>query len=210
MARTIYARILGALCATAIAAPALAQDLPGLREARGLVFAEDGAVEWQVFPDDSLSPTDIATLEQINLIQPQPYYAAMAIHPASGLASPRTSLAANYHDEDNARAAALAACGEDCVVVMVIRPQGWQPGRPLQLSAEATAALAEDYRAPRTPRAGHGDQPRDRAMGHRREPGGGHRGLRSRGLSRRDRRIGKARGATRDIDSGQSLARGNL
>lgn len=147
MARTIRARICGALCGAAMGLPAMAQDLPRLRDARDLVFAEDGAIEWQLLPDASLSPADIATLEQINLIQPQPYYAAMAIHPASGLASARTSLAANFHDEDNARAAALAACGESCVVVMVIRPAGWQPGRLLQLSAEATAALADDYRA---------------------------------------------------------------
>lgn len=145
---TISARKIALGLALAVAAlPAAAQDLPNLREARDLIFADDGAIEWQVFPDASLSPTDLATLEQINRIQPQPYYGAMAIHPASGLASERTSLAANYHDEDNARAAALSACGEDCVVVMVIRPEGWVPGRALQLSAEATAALTDDYRA---------------------------------------------------------------
>lgn len=118
-----------------------------MREARNLIFAEDGAVSWEVIAHDSLSPTDLATLDQINRIQPQPYYAAMAIDPATGIASERTSLAANYHDEDNARAAALAACGEGCVVVMVIRPEGWEGGRPLQLSAEASAALNDDYRA---------------------------------------------------------------
>ncbi|MEQ8367246.1 MAG: 5-aminolevulic acid synthase [Roseicyclus sp.] len=135
-------------------APALAQDLPNLRDARDLVFSERGAVEWEIFPHESLSPTDIATLDQINQIQPQLYYAALAIHPASGLASERTSLAANYHDEQNASAAALAACGEDCVVVMVIRPEGWEPGRALQLSAHATAALRGEYRAlPRRARA---------------------------------------------------------
>jgi hypothetical protein len=146
--------LLAAGAVLAAGLPVLAQDLPGLREARGLVFAEDGAISWEVIPHESLTPTDLATLEQINQIQPQPYYAAMAIHPPSGLASERTSLAANYHDEDNARAAALAACGEECVVVMVIRPAGWEPGRPLQLSAEATAALRGEYRAlPRRARA---------------------------------------------------------
>jgi hypothetical protein len=143
---TALSRIATGLAAALLALPAAAQDLPSLREARNLVFAERGAIEWQVFPHDSLSAADLAALEQINLIQPQPYYAAMAIHPASGLASDRTSLAANYHDEENARTAALAACGSGCVVVMAIRPEGWQPGRPLQLSAEATAALTDEYR----------------------------------------------------------------
>jgi len=144
--------LIAAVLAGALALPAGAQDLPTLRTARGLTY-DEAAIEWQVYPE-GLSQTDIATLEQINLIQPQPYYAAMAIHPPSGLASDRTSLAANYHDEDNARAAALAACGAGCTVVMAIRPQGWQPGRALQLSAEATAALTGAYRAlPRRARA---------------------------------------------------------
>jgi hypothetical protein len=149
MSIMVLSRIATGIAAALLALPAAAQELPNLREARNLVFAERGGIEWQILPHDSLSAADLATLEQINLIQPQPYYAAMAIHPASGLASERTSLAANYHDEDNARAAALAACGSGCVVVMVIRPEGWQPGRALQLSAEATAALTDEYRAMR-------------------------------------------------------------
>ena len=50
------------------------------------------------------------------------------------------------------RTAALAACNEArtsgpaCVVVLVIRPEGWEPGRPLQLSTDATAALRGDFR----------------------------------------------------------------
>ncbi len=136
------------------------QDLPNLREARDLVFAERGAIEWQIIPHESLSATDLATIEQINDIQPQPYYAAMAIAPGEGLAAETTALAANYHDEDNAREAALAACnaarqgGAECVVVLVIRPRGWEPERSLQLSTDATAALRTDYRRlPRQSRA---------------------------------------------------------
>jgi hypothetical protein len=143
---------LGVLCLTAfaIAAPALAQELPNLREARRLVFAEDGAVEGEVILHDSLSETDIAILNQ--LVQTQAYYAAIAIAPEMGLASEATIAAANYHDEANARTAALAACNEArtsgpaCVVVLVIRPEGWEPGRPLQLSTDATAALRGDFR----------------------------------------------------------------
>jgi len=143
---------LGLLCLTAfaIAAPALAQELPNLREARRLVFAEDGAVEGEVILHDSLSETDVAILNQ--LVQTQAYYAAIAIAPEMGLASEATIAAANYHDEANARTAALAACNEArtsgpaCVVVLVIRPEGWEPGRPLQLSTDATAALRGDFR----------------------------------------------------------------
>lgn len=150
-----------ALTLAALAVPAQAQDLPGLREARGLVFAEDGDVEWEVIPDPALSEGDIATLDQLNRVQPQPYYGALALAPDAGLASPVTALAANFHDEENARAAALAACeanrgdeGAPCIVALVIRPEGWEPGRPLQLSSEATAALRDEYRAlPRRSRA---------------------------------------------------------
>lgn len=154
MVRTLLRGGLAAAVALAVAGPVAAQDLPNLREARGMVFAEDGGVEWEVYAADGLTAADIATLEQINMIQPQPHYAAMAVHPASGLASERTSLAANYHDEDNARAAAMSACGADCAVVMVIRPAGWEPGRALQLSQQATAALTGEYRRlPRRSRA---------------------------------------------------------
>ncbi|NPD21123.1 5-aminolevulic acid synthase [Alterinioella nitratireducens] len=143
---------LGVLCLTAfaIAAPALAQELPNLREARRLVFAEDGAVEGEVILHDSLSETDVAILNQ--LVETQAYYAAIAIAPEMGLASEATIAAANYHDEANARTAALAACNEArtsgpaCLVVLVIRPEGWEPDRPLQLSTDATAALRGDFR----------------------------------------------------------------
>jgi hypothetical protein len=136
------------------AGPAAAQDLPTLREARGLVFAEDGAVEWEVIPDPAIDPADAATLEVLPTLQRQPYYAALALAPEAGLASETTVLMANFHDEDSARAAALAACeanrdgsGAPCIVALVIRPEGWEPGRPLQLSAQATAALQNEYRA---------------------------------------------------------------
>jgi hypothetical protein len=63
-------------------------------------------------------------------------------------------MAANFHDSESAEAAALAACGTGCVVVMVVRPEGWEPGRALELSAEATAALRSEYRRlPRRARA---------------------------------------------------------
>lgn len=153
--------VLIALLAAAMASPASAQELPTLREARDLVFSADGAVEWEVLSDPALTPSDVATLDQLNRLQPQPYYGALALAPDAGLASEVTSLAANYHDEANARAAALAACedkrdghGAPCIIALVIRPEGWEAGRPLQLSSEATAALSDEYRAlPRRSRA---------------------------------------------------------
>ncbi|MCU4653576.1 5-aminolevulic acid synthase [Roseibacterium sp. SDUM158016] len=150
----IRTSLLAALALAALTGAAASQDLPTLREARGLLFAEDGAVEWEVIADPALSAQDAATLDQLNRVQPQPYYGALAIAPDAGLASELTALAANYHDEENARAAALAACeanregrGAPCIVALVIRPEGWEPGRPLQLSSQATSALRSEYRA---------------------------------------------------------------
>jgi hypothetical protein len=147
-------RLFAALLALSFALPAAAQDLPNLRESRGLVFAEDGAVSWEVIADPAIAPDEIAMLEVLPTLQRQPYYAALALSPSAGLASETTALMANYHDEENARAAALAACeanrdgaGAPCIVGLVIRPEGWEPGRALQLSAQATAALQNEYRA---------------------------------------------------------------
>jgi len=161
-------RAILALSMLAIAGPALAQEQPNLRQARRMIFAEDGAVQGEVIPHPSLSATDLAILEQ--LVPTQKYYAAVAIAPDLGLMSEATIAAANYHDEDNARAAALAACdaarlagaedaeadeaaaGAECAVVLVIRPEGWEPGRALQLNSDASAALRGDYRRLGRPR----------------------------------------------------------
>lgn len=157
-----------ALSMLAIAAPALAQDLPNLRQARRMIFAQDGAVQGEVIPHPSLSATDLAILEQ--LVPTQKYYAAVAVAPDLGLMSEATIAAANYHDEENARAAALAACdtarlaaaedadadeaaaGSECAIVLVIRPEGWEPGRALQLNSDASAALRGEYRRMGRPR----------------------------------------------------------
>lgn len=141
-----------ALALAAIGLPALAQDLPNLREARRLVFAEGGAVEVEVIDHDSLSDTDRAILQSPQLSGAVSYYGAIAIAPGMGLASEATVAAANFHDEENARRVALDGCeaqrssGPACIVVLVVRPEGWEPGRSLQLNTEATAALRGDYR----------------------------------------------------------------
>lgn len=141
-----------ALAIAATGLPALAQDLPNLREARRLVFAERGAVEVEVIDHDSLSDTDRAILQSPQLSGAVSYYGAIAIAPGMGLASEATVAAANFHDEENARRVALEGCeaqrssGPSCIVVMVVRPEGWEPGRGLQLNTEATAALRGEYR----------------------------------------------------------------
>ncbi|WP_420398129.1 5-aminolevulic acid synthase [Nioella sp.] len=141
-----------ALAIAATGLPALAQDLPNLREARRLVFAERGAVEVEVIDHDSLSDTDRAILQSPQLSGAVSYYGAIAIAPGMGLASEATVAAANFHDEENARRVALEGCeaqrssGPSCIVVMVVRPEGWEPGRSLQLNTEATAALRGEYR----------------------------------------------------------------
>lgn len=148
-----------ALALMAGALPALAQDLPNLREARRLVFAERGAVEAELIDHDSLSDTDRAVLMSPQLSGAISYYGAIAIAPGMGLASEATVAAANYHDEENARRVALEGCeavrrsGPECVVVLVVRPEGWEPGRALQLNTEATASLRGEYRRLGRPRA---------------------------------------------------------
>ena len=137
------------LCAC-IALPVTAQDLPTGREARDLVFAERGAVIGEVFPHEALSESDVVVLGRI--IETQKYYAAIAFSPGDGLASIATIAAANFHDEDNARIAALAGCDEvrtgqtPCVIVLIVRPEGWAPGQALQLNTDASGALRRDYR----------------------------------------------------------------
>ena len=80
----------------------------------------------------------------------QPYYGAIAVSPDEGLMSEATLAAANYHSVEAASVAALAGCdaarkgAAPCVIVAVVRPKGWE-ARPLQLSADATAAFIKDY-----------------------------------------------------------------
>ncbi|WP_095589157.1 5-aminolevulic acid synthase [Actibacterium ureilyticum] len=127
---------------------ALAQPLSGKAAAKQMF--KPGTAEVAVTDTDVLSDADRAILEQI--AQAQPYYGAVAIAPDEGLASEASVAAANFHDVDAAAAFALQGCnarrkakGRPCVVVAQIRPKGWQ-ARPLQLSTDATTALAKSYR----------------------------------------------------------------
>ncbi len=132
--------------------PSLAQDLPNLREARQLTFADRGAVEVEVVPFDGISATDLAILNSDQLAGAINYYGAIAMAPGMGLASEATSATANFHDVENASRVALEQCndartsGPACVVVLLVRPDGWEPGRSLQLNTQATAALRGEYR----------------------------------------------------------------
>lgn len=95
---------------------------------------------------------DVLPKDQANVLKmvavDQPYYAAIAISPDEGLMSEATVAAANYHRVEDASAVALSECNAkrkgaaECVVVAVVRPEGWQE-QPLQLSSDATAAFAD-------------------------------------------------------------------
>jgi hypothetical protein len=80
----------------------------------------------------------------------QPYYGAIAVSPKEGLMSEATIAAVNYHSVEAASVVALTGCdaarkGEvPCVIVALIRPEGWE-ARPVQMSSEATAAFRKDY-----------------------------------------------------------------
>lgn len=136
---------------------ALAQDLPDRREALRIVFEADAALESVVYPHPSLNDAEVQILSNAigqGLLPAMEFYGALAIAPDAGLADPQTTTAVgNYHDAESAAAAALARCdaardgeGAACVVVLEVRPAGWEAGAPLQLSAGAVAALRGDFR----------------------------------------------------------------
>lgn len=155
-------KMIGMGLAVLVAGPALAQELPSVRDARHQIFARYGDMAVEVVPHDSLNPAEITLLERLvsdNILPDMAYYGALAIAPDAGLANPETTVAVgNFHDEANARAAALERCeaarsgGAPCAVVAVIRPEGWEPGRDLQLSSAATAGLWGELRTMARPR----------------------------------------------------------
>jgi len=119
------------------------------RAARKLMYPPATA-QARIIPQSFLSDDDLALIAQVAATQP--YYGAVALSPSEGLRSRATLAAANFHDLENARAAALAGCNEtkkevsqDCVIVAEILPEGYAP-RALSLSSDATAALTGIYR----------------------------------------------------------------
>jgi hypothetical protein len=137
-----------------LAAPALAEPIAG-DAAAAMLYATD-RVEVVTYTVEGLSEDEIALLTQV--AAGQNYYAAVAFAPAEGILAEPTVMAANFHDIEAARAAAVRQCnerrqgGRACTVAFEVRPQGWEP-RALQLSADATAAVAGDYARAGRPRA---------------------------------------------------------
>ena len=61
-----------------------------------MIFAEDGAVSWEVIGDPALTrdPTSPRSTRSTGCSR-KPYYGALAVAPDAGLASEITALAAN-------------------------------------------------------------------------------------------------------------------
>ncbi len=139
-------RILAAAVLVAFAQGAAAQVLDG-KTAKKALFADDEAAA-QVMKQSFLSDEHARIVGEAAL--QQPYYGAIAVSPDEGLMSEATIAAANYHSVEAASVAALAGCdaarkgAAACVIVALVRPKGWE-ARPIQLSAEATAAFRKDY-----------------------------------------------------------------
>jgi hypothetical protein len=132
------------LVAVALASVAQAQTVTG-EAAQAMLFAP-GKAEVELSGGDIL-PKDQAKVLQMVAVD-QPYYAAIAISPDEGLMSEATVAAANYHTVEAASSVALAECNAKkqgaaaCVVVALVRPEGWA-AQPLQLSSDASAAMAD-------------------------------------------------------------------
>lgn len=138
-----------------MAGAAMAEPMIG-KEARKQVFALKGT-QVDLIEVDGLSDKDRGILEQVAATQF--YYAAIAMSPSEGLLSNSLVAAANYHDVENARAAALEGCNERresgsdaCVIAAEVRPKAYEP-RGLELSLGASTAVRKDYRKGKGPKA---------------------------------------------------------
>mgnify|MGYP001793008208 FL=1 len=118
---------------------------------------DPGPVEIAVLDLPFLSAEDKDVLGQIAM--QQKYYGAIAFAPDDGLLSESLMGAFNYHDMTEARAAALKGCeaqragATPCAVVVELRPQGWEAGRALSLSGDATEAFNSQYSKAKGPKA---------------------------------------------------------
>jgi hypothetical protein len=133
---------LGLACASGVNA----QAVSGADAAAVLYAPKVAEVEMmakKVLPKDQAKVLQMVARDQL-------YYAAIAISPDEGLMSEATVAAANFHTIDAASTAALAECNAkrtgaaECVIVALVRPEGWQPGG-LQLSSDATADFQTAY-----------------------------------------------------------------
>lgn len=141
--------------AALIAGAAMAAPMTG-KDARKALF-KPGPVEIAVLDLPFLTEQDRTVLGQI--AQQQKYYGAIAFAPEDGLLSESLTGAFNFHDVPSARAAALRGCeaqrtsDNPCEVVTELRPKGWEDGRALSLSGDATNAFRSEYRKARSPKA---------------------------------------------------------
>lgn len=132
--------VISALAGTAVQAQA---QVTGDAAAAMLWPEAGGEVEMLA---DGLLPEDQAKVLRM-VARDQPYYAAIAISPDEGLMSEATVAAANHHTVEAASVIALAECNAkktgtaDCVIVALVRPEGWT-AQPLQMSQAATQDFA--------------------------------------------------------------------
>lgn len=128
-------------------AQSVSADVLTGKAAKKALFSGD-AVAVQVMKQSFLIDNQAEILGSVAV--QQPYYGAIAVSPDEGLMSEATIAAANYHSVEAASVAALAGCdaarkgNAPCVIVALVRPKGWE-ARPIQMSADATAAFRKDY-----------------------------------------------------------------
>ena len=139
-------RILTAALALTAALPALAQEVPDQRAAKGQLFGTRGS-EIAVYPHAFLSEVDVKTLQAMPKVAGLKYYGALAAAPAAGLQHEASTGAFNYHSVESAREAAIAGCnakrpgGAACVIVAEVLPRRYEAGRALTLNQDASAAV---------------------------------------------------------------------
>lgn len=144
----VAAGMAASLIAGAFAGAALAEPLTGKEAKKALFMAK--ASEARIVSNAGLDAQSAQMLAAVGA--QQPWYGAIAISPSEGLMSEATVAAAKYHDVPSAARAALRDCNarkkdqSDCILAAIIVPKGYEEGRPLQLSAEATEAFRKDYK----------------------------------------------------------------
>jgi hypothetical protein len=148
-------QVCGLVIGVAASAGAAWAQVPTGDAVQPLLFPETGAVV-EMLPQSFLSEEQAAILAQVGAAQP--YYGAIAVSPDEGLMVEATVAAANHHSTGAAERAALAGCdakregATPCVIVALIRPQGWAE-RSFQLSSGATAGFVDSFLKIRRDRA---------------------------------------------------------
>lgn len=131
------------------AGSAMAQPLTGKEAKKALFMTKKSEV--RIISSAGLDAQNAQILTTVGA--QQPWYGAIAISPDEGLMSEATVAAAKYHDVQAASHAAMRDCNarkkgkSNCVLAAIIQPKGYEQGRPLQLSAEATEAFRKEYKS---------------------------------------------------------------